>query len=267
MRLHRTFLALVVQVLATASMAGCHRDDTSRASRDLPEKAVSVAAHGREAPRMKATRAPEQSRLGALPPGVGIAVGEPVPDVTVHDGEGRAVRLRDLWDDGPILLVFYRGGWCPFCNFQIREMTTAFPDFQGRGVTPVAVSVDRMEESARTSATYEIPFPVLSDPDLAAHRAFRVVHRVDDAELERLKGFGMDIERASGREHHVIAIPSLFAIDRQGIVRWAHADADYRVRPTTRQVIDALVAEMTNRSISGRRSSGSPSARRRRFSR
>ena len=189
---------------------------------------------------MKATQAPQNGKLGALPAGVGIAVGERAPEAEVVDFEGRTARLGDLLSKGPTLLVFYRGGWCPFCNFQIRELTTAYPEFKARGVTLVAISVDKTEESAKTKATYDIPFPVLSDPGLVAHRAFRVIHRADDAEVARLKGFGIDLERSSGRDHHAIAIPAIFAINKDGVVRWAHADPNYKVRPTTRQLLDVL---------------------------
>jgi peroxiredoxin len=137
-------------------------------------------------------------------------------------------------------LIFYRGGWCPFCNFQIRELTHAYGELRKRGVMPVAVSVDRTDEATRTSATYEIPFRVLSDPDLQAHEAFKVVHHADDAEVARLKGFGMDIEQYSGRDHHAIAIPSMFVIDKSGMVRWAHAARDYKTRPSPEQLFAAL---------------------------
>lgn len=150
------------------------------------------------------------------------------------------MRLRELVTTGPVLLVFYRGGWCPYCNSQIHELTAAYPEYKKRGVTPVAISVDRVEESAKTQATYTIPFPVLSDSDLAAHRAYRVLHEVDEAEFARLKGFGIDLERASGRSHHAIAVPSLFVIDGKGVVRWAHANLDYKVRPSTVQILAAI---------------------------
>jgi peroxiredoxin len=119
-------------------------------------------------------------------------------------------------------------------------LTAAYPKFQERGILPVAISVDRIEEAAKTQATYTIPFPVLSDPDLAAHSAFRVIHQADESEVARLKGFGIDLENSSGRTHHMIAIPSLFIIDRDGIARWAHADADYKVRPSTDQILQVL---------------------------
>jgi hypothetical protein len=83
-------------------------------------------------PMMKPVEATPADHLGSLPPGVGVAVGEKAPDALVADFEGREVRLATLLSRGPTLLVFYRGGWCPFCNFQIHELTAAYPQFKGR---------------------------------------------------------------------------------------------------------------------------------------
>lgn len=189
---------------------------------------------------MKEHGLPPEQRLGHLPEGVGIPVGEAAPRVGLTDAMGDSVQLDSLWRDQPILVVFYRGGWCPYCNFQIRELTQAHERFAELGIVPVAISVDRVEEAARTLATYEIPFPVLADPELAAHQAFRVAHYADRAEVERLRGFGIDLEQASGQTHHVIAVPSLFLIDTSGIIRWSHADTDYTVRPSPEQILEAL---------------------------
>jgi peroxiredoxin len=178
--------------------------------------------------------------LGLMPDGVGLEVGQPAPDARLENADGEAVQLADLRSRGPLLIVFYRGGWCPYCNLQIRDLVEAYHEYRRRGVTPVAISVDRPEEAARTRATYEIPFPVLSDPGLAAHEAFRVGRTVPPEELARLREFGMDLEAASGRDHHVIAIPSIFFVDREGVIRWAHADPDYRTRPSNRQVLEAI---------------------------
>jgi peroxiredoxin len=171
---------------------------------------------------------------------MGVAVGGLAPAATLRGIDGHQVALADLVKRGSVLVVFYRGGWCPYCNFEIHELAAAFPEYQRRGVTPVAISVDRIEEAAKTQKTYEIPFPVLSDPDLAAHRAFRVVHEAGAAEVGALKTFGIDIESASGRDHHAFAIPAIFLVDPTGTVRWAHADPDYKVRPHTPQVLAAI---------------------------
>lgn len=230
--MNRITHTLIAMSLWTAA-SGCRTERP-------PVLAPPAEAPTNRAPRAKETQTPGTQQVGVLSSDLGIPVGERAPDALLHDADGQAVQLRDLVANGPTLLVFYRGGWCPYCNFQVHELTRAFSDFQQRGVTPVVVSVDRAAEAAKTQASYTIPFPVLSDPDLTAHRAFRVVHRADEAEIARLKSFGHDIEAASGRDHHEFAVPSIFVIDAGGVVRWAHADPDYRTRPSVAQLLAAI---------------------------
>ena len=189
---------------------------------------------------MKELSAPPPERVGVLAPNTGVPVGQKVPDVHARDLDGRDVTLSSLYAKAPILLVFYRGGWCPYCNSEIHALTAAYPDYQKRGVVPVAVSVDRPEAEAKMKATYTIPFPVLSDSDAAMIEAFRVVKKVGDDELAKMKSFGVDLDAYSGKTHHEIAIPALFLIDRAGVVRWAHSDPDFKVRPSTAQILAAI---------------------------
>lgn len=202
--------------------------------------ASTATAH--DAPAPKQTTATPADKIGTLAPGTGIAPGQRVPEAHAVDLDGKDVRLADLLSRGPLLLVFYRGGWCPYCNFEIREMTRTFPEYQKRGVLPVAISVDKTEESAKTGATYAIPFPVLSDGDLSFVEGFHVANHLDDATLAKMKGFGVDVERASGKAHHTIAIPALFLVDTGGVVRWAHDDPNITVRPSTAQILAAIDA-------------------------
>jgi len=102
------------------------------------------------------------------------------------------------------------------------------------------VSVDTPARAREAQATYEIPFPVLSDPDAIMIDAFNVVNELDEAGVERLEGFGIDVEAWSDREHHKIAIPSIFLVDEEGVVRWAHAAHDYKRRPSLDQVVEAI---------------------------
>jgi peroxiredoxin len=190
---------------------------------------------------MKEISATPDERLGKLPDGVGIPPGDRPADAVVKGLDGAKVDLAELASKrGPLLVVFYRGGWCPYCNFEIHELAAAFPEYQKRGVLPVAISVDQATEASKTAATYEIPFPVLSDSDLRAHEAFRVVHAAGEAETARLKGFGIDLERSSGKAHHKFAIPALFVVDKKYTVVWAHADPDYKVRPRTPQILASI---------------------------
>lgn len=102
------------------------------------------------------------------------------------------------------------------------------------------VSVDEVEGAAKTASSYEVPFPLLSDPDVLVHEAYRVVNDLGDEGTARLEKFGIDIERWSKRKHHKIAIPSIFLIGRDKKVKWAHAAEDYKTRPE----LDALVAAL-----------------------
>jgi len=206
-----------------------------------PEGAEGSAAEATppraDAPRSRAYE--PATEVGVARADLGLAVGAPAPDATVATIDGSETTLASHLGEGTTMLVFYRGGWCPYCNFQIRELTENHASFVERGVSLVLVSVDRIEESARTSATYEIPFAVLSDADLAAHRAFRVLQEVDAPTLERLQGMGIDLEAASGRDHHTIAVPSVFLI-RDGVVVFRHVEPDYRTRPSVPQLLAAI---------------------------
>ncbi len=209
------------------------------AAPDDPAKPTAPAASASR-PRRGPLAATDEGDLGRLPEGVGVPVGSRAPAVSVSDSDGKPVQLASLYPKGPTLLIFYRGGWCPFCNAQIHDLTQAYPELKDRGVTPVAISVDRAEEANRTRATYTIPFPVLSDPDLVAHRAFSVLQPLEPAYVAKIKALGMDVEASSGRSHHTVAIPSVFLVDREGVVRWAHADPNYKVRPSPQQLLSVI---------------------------
>lgn len=220
--------AASAMLAASASMA-------ASASADAPKPTFAP-------PTPKAYAATAADRVGVLAAGTGIAVGQPVPEVHAQELSGKDVSLASLYAAGPILLAFYRGGWCPYCNMEIHSLSVAYPEFQKRGVTPVALSVDRPEAEATLKATYTIPFPVLSDPDARAIEAFHLVKNVSPEELAKMRSFGIDLEAYAGRTHHEIAIPALFLIDRSGVVRWAHSDPDFKVRPSTAQILAAIDA-------------------------
>jgi len=242
-------------VLALAAACGTVGCTKPQGDMPAPAMSASVAAPTAPMPTMAASASatpaasnmrpytdPPADRVGVLAPGTGIPVGQKVPDLHARDLDGNDVSLSSLYTKGPILLAFYRGGWCPFCSTENHSLATAYPEYQKRGVTPVTVSVDKPDAEAKTKATYAIPFPVLSDSSAAMIEAFHVVNHVDDATLAKMKGFGVDLESYSGKAHHEIAIPSLFLIDRTGVVRWAHSDPDYKVRPSTAQILAAIDA-------------------------
>jgi peroxiredoxin len=234
-------LALVTLLV---SIGACSKsaNDSATALATSASAASAASPSAASAPRMAEYNAPPAERLGVLAPNTGIPVGQKVPDVSGRDLDGKDIALSSLYRKGPILLASYRGGWCPYCNAEIHALTTAFPEYQKRGVTPVAVSVDTPENGTKMKATYTIPFPVISDSDAVILEAFHVVKQLTPDEYAKYKSYGEDLESYSGTTHHKIAIPALFLIDRGGVVRWAHSDPAYNVRPSTAQILAAIDA-------------------------
>jgi peroxiredoxin len=139
-----------------------------------------------------------------------------------------------------MLLVFYRGGWCPFCNFQVRDLVKNEAEFTRRQVLPVLISVDAPSSAQRTQAAHEVPFPLLSDSELVVHKAFKVLDKLETDYVEKLKSKGMDLKGSSGQDHGTVAVPAMFLIDSGGKVLFAHADKDYKVRPRLTDLLAKL---------------------------
>lgn len=176
-------------------------------------------------------------KLGMAPAGFGLRVGDPAPDASLSDITGSQLDLAAMYRKGPTLVIFYRGGWCPFCNLQLHEFGSAKPEFERRGVHLVAISVDKPSEEAKTQAKQGVPFPMLSDSNLVAHRAYKVVHVPGEAERKGLAKYGIDLAAYSGESHGSFAVPALFLVDRDGTVRFVHADEDYMTRPSAQQML------------------------------
>jgi len=196
--------------------------------------------------RMVANTPTPDDALGTRPDGVGLGVGATVPAFSATDEQGTLHAWESLHSGQAKLVVFYRGGWCPFCAHQLHELMQAEETFAEHGFSLMAISVDTMSEVARVNQAFSFPFPVLSDSTLDAHQAFEVTFRVPDDEVERLQGMGLDIEAASGQTHHTLAVPAVFFVDADGVVIWAHADLDYRTRPSVEQLLQVSAALHAN---------------------
>lgn len=192
--------------------------------------------------KAKGLQTTADSKLGTLDGDYGLPIGSEVVAFQTRDHFGEAVDFGELMQQGPLLVIFYRGGWCPYCNRQVYQLTKAWPKLRSTGITPVLISADKPDAAALAQRTYDIPFPVLADPDLEAHNSFRVALDVDDKTLKKLRNKGVVLEQWSGRDHHKIAVPSVFIVNRDGKVQWAHSSVDHKTRPSVKQLIKVISA-------------------------
>ena len=185
-------------------------------------------------------RAVAEQALGINENEKGLPVGQKIDSVEIVDIDGEPYQIRQAWSEKTALIVFYRGGWCPYCNFQLRELAKKHEQLEAAGLQVVAISADTADKAATTLAQFDIPYPILSDPKLIAHEAFNVVLQVDDERLEWYKSKGLFLKDWSGQEHNKVAVASAFIVDRQGRVLFSHAPIDYATRPSIDQLLSVI---------------------------
>jgi peroxiredoxin len=200
----------------------------------------SLLALGCSLPHEKPYDAVAPSKLGTLAGGYGLPPGRPAPDARLLDTGGRPVTLQNVRASRPTALFFYRGGWCPPCNYQLHELSAHAAEFQKRGVSLVAISVDKPDYAAETAKEYGLDVAVFSDPELSAHVAYNVVDPIGGVATFMIARMGHDLEMRSGKKHHDVAVPSVFLIDAGGTIRWSHAEPDYSKRPSVPQLLEAI---------------------------
>jgi peroxiredoxin len=171
----------------------------------------------------------------------GLAVGAQAPDFTLPDALGKPVTLSDLLKDGPVVVTFYRGEWCPYCNLQMRALQTALPEFQELGASLVAISPQAPDHSLSLTEKHALTFAVLSDADQAVIRAYHLQFTLQgDLEDLQVNEWHND-PRGHNADHTAdLPVPATFVIDQDGIVRWAFVSADWRVRAEPADIAAAL---------------------------
>ena len=171
-----------------------------------------------------------------------LQVGDHAPDLTLPDAMNQPVRLADLWQRGPLVLVFYRGGWCPYCNLELRAWQQHGDALTRLGASLVAISPQTPDNSLSTAQKNDLAYPVLSDSALAVATAFGVAFEMPQALIDLYRGGGNDLAVVNGNGQWVLPLPATYVIDRNGRIMFAHVEADYRQRAEPTDVLAALEA-------------------------
>jgi peroxiredoxin len=159
-----------------------------------------------------------------------LAVGDAAPAVEVRRPDGQPFTLDPSQLTAPTILVFYRGGWCPYCNAHLGELARVGDDLKALGYAMYFLSADRPEILYSSLKDPDTPFVLLSDARMSAARAFGIAFRVDDLTYLRYRSMGLDLEAAAGETHHELPVPAVFILDQGGIIRFVHANPDYKLR-------------------------------------
>ena len=212
-----------VSVLALALVVGCTESD---APAFAPEPVAEVPTPA--APNAEAAV------------GTALSVGAQAPDFALPTAHGGTVRLGEALAEGPVVLVFYRGSWCPYCNQSLRQFQEALPDIEGTGARLVAISPNTPAGGFEMEENQSLTFPVLSDVGNRVSREYGLVFEVDEDVRDRYRASGIDLTEANGVDTWELPVPATYVIDQDGTIRYAFVEADYTQRASPRDVVAAL---------------------------
>lgn len=170
--------------------------------------------------------------------------GQSAPLFTLPDAFGNEVSLKALLAKGPVVISFYRGEWCPFCNLELRALEEALPKIKALGATLIAISPEKPDHGIVATEKHKLTFPVLRDFSNKVADQFGIVFQVGQ-ELQQFSKnvFKNDLALRNGENSYELPVPATYVVDTTGIIRFAHVDVDYmlgRAEPET--VVAALAA-------------------------
>jgi peroxiredoxin len=169
-----------------------------------------------------------------------VTVGDTLASFTLTDATGTPVSLDELVESGPAVIVFYRGGWCPYCNLALRTyQRELLPELPGFGARLVAISPQTPDESLSTVEKIELGFTVLSDPGNRVARSVGIVFQQADDVLEAQRQLGLDLAAANAEGSTELPRPTVLIVDQNRVVRFVDVQPDYTART---EVVDILAA-------------------------
>lgn len=178
--------------------------------------------------------------LGAQSAPEGLFISSKAPDFKAKDQNGNEIRLKDLLKKGKVVLVFYRGYWCPYCNKELSRLQDSLSLIQAKGATLLAVSPEKPEGISQTAEKTKAEYSILHDEGLKIMKAYDVAFEVPENTITRYKNAGLDIEKNNGSNGKYLPVPAVYVIDQEQTVRYRFFDSDYKKRPSVQEILDNL---------------------------
>jgi peroxiredoxin len=172
--------------------------------------------------------------------GRALQVGARAPEFTLPEARGTTVELSALLARGPVVVTFYRGSWCPFCDLQLRAYQAVLGEIHALGAELVAISPQTPDYALTDVDRKQLAFPVLSDVGNHVARRYGLVFTLSEILQQLQAGFGNPLPKFNGDDSWETPMPGTFVLDRGGVVRLAHVDPNYMVRLEPAAILSAL---------------------------
>ncbi|WP_111707402.1 peroxiredoxin-like family protein [Lutibacter citreus] len=168
-----------------------------------------------------------------------IKVGDKVLDFTLKNALGECTNLQTILNEGPVVLTWYRGGWCPYCNLTLQYLQNSLLEFKKQGANLLALTPELPDKSLSTTEKHDLKFEVLSDVGNKVAKQYGLSYKLTDALAVVYKN-GVGLKNYNGDDSSELPITATYVIDSKGIVQYAFLDADYRKRASISVILEVL---------------------------
>ena len=169
-----------------------------------------------------------------------LTVGDVIPAIELPNATGDRISVQTLLKQGPLVISFYRGGWCPYCNLELRALQQVLPEIQALGAQLVAISPETPDSSLTTQAKNDLSFQVLSDVRNQVAADFGLVFTLPEVLRPIYEGFGIDIPAHNGDSTFVLPLPATYVVQSDGVIAHAFINADYTQRMEPQDLLTVL---------------------------
>ncbi|HKC37260.1 MAG TPA: peroxiredoxin-like family protein [Chitinophagaceae bacterium] len=171
----------------------------------------------------------------------GLFINSKAPDFKAIDQYGNEIRLKDVLKDSFVVLIFYRGQWCPYCNKQLKKLEDSLQLIKDKGAKLIAVTPEKNEYILKTIEKTKASYSLLYDKEMKIMKAYAVAFEVDERTVSRYKNADIDLATANGQKDKVyLPVPAVYIINREGTILYRFFDADYKKQPTVQEILENL---------------------------
>ncbi|MEM6685254.1 MAG: peroxiredoxin-like family protein [Bacteroidota bacterium] len=166
--------------------------------------------------------------------------GDTLPEISLQNAVGNTVRIQDVLQEHKVIIAFYRGSWCPYCNIQLRALQQAIPQFEAKGAKLVVIGPEAPDNSLTTKEKHELTFEVLSDIDNRVARSLNLVYQLPPDLQKLYKQFGIDLDTNQGNENQELPIAATYVVEQDGTISYHFLEEDYKLRADPQEILAAL---------------------------
>lgn len=170
----------------------------------------------------------------------GLAPGATAPLFTAKDQHGKLLELKNELKKGSVVLVFYRGEWCPFCNKELKALEDSLQFIKAKGAEVIAISPEMPQNLSKTVEKTKASYPLVSDEGLKIMKSYDVAFKVDSLTVSKYRGYGVAFDKANGANGANLPVPAVYVINKKGKIIYRYFDADYRKRPSVKEILSQL---------------------------